>query len=958
MVYRGDGFRGDPGAGRDPAEPRDRPGWNGRQLPVGEETGDGWFYAEPRRDQAPAGQAAPDPGQAPWDQGQTAWGPGQRPASPPAHGPDDRAAWYYRDNEVPQGPAERTDVGYAPRPGRDMPWPPPETSQQLGPGQYRGPRPTGRPGELDGPRPDRPRPGQARPATPGFPPGGTPNGNGRGAATDNGRGAAGQRRAPQETTQQRALSVRLWGVTMLAVGLGVLGVGLAVWESYKSFSLAQVLYWPAIIIPTAVFGAVLLSRNISRALRHTTIALVGLYSAAIWHMSTPLVLGGFDEHLHERTLSDLMLGGGLFAPNPLLNVSPNYPGMELLTGLLIRLTGMPTMLGITLVVLLSRYLLVQIIYLGALTINRSVRFASLVVLLYSTSPQFLFFNSQYAYQTLALPLGLGGLLLIRYAQLAPPSRRRWFTGLGILTLMATVVTHHITSWFVFVFLVVWMLGTPKASRRPLVQATIGMAVFLAVWTAAVASKMESYLGPVFAQVLQQAESILGGKSQQRSLGASSAGFVLPEWQKAVLILYAITYTACAVWCGFTLIRRSVRGRRLLAVLGVITIIYPATLAAHFVPSAASIGDRASTFLFLPLAVSVSLLVMRDPRLASRGPSRRQRYLNLSRPRTYVLFAVFISIAYMGGILLGGGPDWNLLPGSYMVIADSRSQDPETIAAVRWTNAHLAPGSRVIADRDTADLLAGEARMWPLLDPTPQYDYASIYFSPTWNSYNTKVVQQLHISYIYVDTRLSEGLPQEGYYIFVGETPNPTRLTLKELTKFSKVPGLKAVYQHGPISIYSTAGLGVKPETTGYTAVRPMGLGTVGDAIAGIAVAGLVYALRRRLRWLTSGARSAGVIGTMVAGTSAAIFVSMLLFGTRLVPGPAFTVGAVLAAAVCYVIDRVRSGRSLAPGRLRLGPVSGLAILGVLFLAIGIAIDLHASWTVDVDDVNAILRSIR
>jgi hypothetical protein len=294
----------------------------------------------------------------------------------------------------------------------------------------------------------------------------------------------------------------------------------------------------------------------------------------------------------------------------------------------------------------------------------------------------------------------------------------------------------------------------------------------------------------------------------------------------------------------------------------------------------------------------------------------------------------------------------------MIVADSRSQDPGTIAVVRWSGAHLPPGSRVIADRDTADLLSGEARMWPLLDPTPADDFSSVYFSPTWSSYDTKVVQQLHISYIYVDTRLSEGLPQEGYYVFQGETPNPTRLTLKELTKFSKVSGLKAVYQHGPISIYSTAGLGVKAETTGYTAVRPMGLGAAGDAIAGVAVVGLLYAFRRRLRWLGSGAKSAGLVGTLVAGTSAAIFVAALLFGTRLVPGPSFTVGAVLAGAVCYVISRVRSGQSLLPGRFRIGRVSGLAVLGVLILAIGLAINLHVAWTTDVADVNAILRSVR
>src|SRR5581483_12114410 len=98
---------------------------------------------------------------------------------------------------------------------------------------------------------------------------------------------------------------------------------------------------------------------------------------------------------------------GILAPNPVLPVSPQYPGLELFTGAAIRLTDMPIMLAMSLTVLLCRLLLILTIYHCALTVTPSRWGASLVVILYAASPQFYFFNSQFAYQTIALTLGLG-----------------------------------------------------------------------------------------------------------------------------------------------------------------------------------------------------------------------------------------------------------------------------------------------------------------------------------------------------------------------------------------------------------------------------------------------------------------------------------------------------------------------------------------------------------------------
>jgi hypothetical protein len=762
----------------------------------------------------------------------------------------------------------------------------------------------------------------------------------------------------QLSQSRRPSLLNPWGLIWLATGLGLCADGLAVYLAPDNFSLGLSLFWPAVAVPFMVYAAVLLTNKISQALRQTAIALIGIYPAATYRLSSPFVLGGFDEHLHERTLADLLRGGGLFAPNPMLPVSPDYPGMELFTGIFVRLSGAPVVLGESVVVLLCRLFLMLIIYQSALTVTPSRRVASLAVILYATSPQFYFFNSQFAYQSMALPLGLGGLLLLRRAQFTDGITARRLAFLAYMTFAATTVTHHITSWFVWAFLLAWTLATPRAQRKLVLKAAAFMGVSITIWTVGIAGKMANYLGPVFISAVQQFEALAHGQSQRQSLGSSPAGIALLPWQRILLITYAVFYTSMALVCGVILLRRAFRYRNgRFGLLGILCVSYPITLAAHFVPSAANLGDRASTFLFLPLALSTALVLARDPSVRPRAQVTLDGFSGRMKPSWFLMFTAALGLLYIGGISLGSGPDWQLLPGSYMVSAEARTQDPETIAAVRWAATHLPPGSRIVADRTPAALLAAETSLWIVTTPPPKLDLASVYFSDIWTTYQTMVLQQLHIRYLYVDQRLSESLPQEGYYIYPGETLKPERISAEALSKFSEVPGLKAVYHHGPVTIYDTSGLGVTSQLDGFTSDRSMGLGKIGDFLLGVLIIALVYAFRRRLRWIKHAVHNAGPLGAGIALMSAVIFVGFILFGLRIIPGPSFSIGACLTLAVLVTVHRLRSGVSIVPSIPILYRVDPLIILGILAGVIGLTASIHSAWNFDVTEVDNILRAV-
>jgi hypothetical protein len=119
----------------------------------------------------------------------------------------------------------------------------------------------------------------------------------------------------------------LAGVVCATTGLGLCGEGLAMAVAPQHPVAGQVLFFVAIVIPFMIFLTVLMVPQLG-SLREITVAILGLYPTMVYRMSSPLVLASYDEHQHQQSLMNLLLGSGLFSPNPILRVSPFYPGLD------------------------------------------------------------------------------------------------------------------------------------------------------------------------------------------------------------------------------------------------------------------------------------------------------------------------------------------------------------------------------------------------------------------------------------------------------------------------------------------------------------------------------------------------------------------------------------------------------------------------------------------------------
>ncbi|MBC7638545.1 MAG: hypothetical protein H7231_02055, partial [Rhodoferax sp.] len=641
-----------------------------------------------------------------------------------------------------------------------------------------------------------------------------------------------------------------------------------------------------------------------------------------WLLADPVYAASFDESLHVTTLVDLTAGDGWFTPNTMLPVSPHYPGLELATGAVHWLTGLPLIACQVAVVAISRAVLAVGLFLLGSRIGHSARVGGLVVLLYAASQQLYFFNAQFSYQTLALAMVVAvPLLLIRAYDAPRPAQSL----LGLQACLATLaVTHHLTSWIVLAAL--WLVGLLQLAGRERARARITLVsayvagLVVAGWSVVAVPLLVPYLGPVFGSAGEQVARLIALDGGGRQVASGSAGDPAPLWEVAVMfgsvLLWCVLLAPAllAVLRGRTLPRTPLRWLPL--ALGAA---YPLTLLARFSPAASEVAERASTFVMLAAALTVALWLA--PRLGS-GVAR----LWLAVPAALVLL--------LGSAILGAGPDWQRGPGPYLAAAEHRSVDAETLAVAEWAGRYLPAGSRIAADTTMSRVLPTVAPVDPVTSSSGSVNVTPLFLSTSLADAD-EVVRTGQVDFVVVDTRLEDQPLRSGSF-FEGSNgyPDSDRLDADQLEKFDGAPGYVLVLD-GSVRIYDVRAL--RGESATFTDRADPGLPGDSRPWQSALVLGLaaVVALLLGRRTTRSEARDAWLLAVSLPAL-ACLGVMATATGFSATSGlvVALLVVSGVALAVLRCTDRVPWS---APGRRRwVGPALVVVVL--------LATTTYAAWS--------------
>ncbi|HYK95037.1 MAG TPA: hypothetical protein VE011_04095 [Candidatus Dormibacteraeota bacterium] len=613
-----------------------------------------------------------------------------------------------------------------------------------------------------------------------------------------------------------AYRARGWGwlpALSLVAAAGVVAVSSSFALVGAGFQYAEPLFWIGLLLIAAPITVRLTAKAPGTAERVGLVLVLGLVLEVVHFVSSPAGFTNYDALLHLRTITDILSTGHLFTPNPLLPVSPVFPGLEIVTAAVVQISGVDPFTAAAVVLAFARILFAIGLFALYREASSSERVAGLATAIYMLNPNFTFFDSGFSYETLALPLVPVVLLITAI---------RAQRGGGVLLAAALAassatlaITHHVSTYGAAALLVGWIVVNRIVHRRDryrrwgIIFSTALMLSATALWLVFAGPVVVGYLAPPIAAAINEAIRLVT-TGVGRTPFVSATGQVAPVWERAVGLGTAALLTL-AIPIGLAPLIRRYRDNSLALLLGLLALAYPLSLVARLTPTGSEAAGRSLGFVFLGLSFVVALGVIataetiagrvrgtRDPvRWTIRGsPARSQQVWTGA-------FVAIVCLAILGGAVIGTAPATRF-PGPYLVGADSRSIDNESIAAAGWTLAVLGPNRRVAGDRVNRLLLGSYGQADVVFYTSGHVETWQIFLSPVVGPLEIARIKAARIDYILIDRRLASSLPLVPFYYEEGEIferRHATPILATVLAKWDSVPRVDRIYDSGDIQLY-------------------------------------------------------------------------------------------------------------------------------------------------------------
>jgi hypothetical protein len=617
--------------------------------------------------------------------------------------------------------------------------------------------------------------------------------------------------ADEERAESPPVMLGLLAPLTLLAAVGLVGVAAADGASRSGQTWGGWLFWPAIFVCSAAFAYRLAGERAGRVERIGLVVAFGLWLFAVKVLRDPSQFTFADELVHSYNVDRIVSTHALFASNPLLPLTPSYPGLETATAALRLLTGSSTFAaGITLIAL-SRVLMMLALFALFEFVSGSARLAGLAALVYTANANFVFFSTEFSYESFALPLAvfaayaMARWLALKESDLARDDGRharshaRVWGAFVIVTGFAIVVTHHLTAYVLIAFLLATTRVQREIRRLWKVYVTpFPFAAFMLVasllWVFLVARSTWTYLYQPFHEAFRSTINTISGHSAPRKLFSAGAKGTdtTPTWQRLVTI-WAALLTAAGLPFGLRRVWKSHRSEAVYVVLAVAAAGYVLSLGLRLVPAAWEIANRASEFLFIGVGLVLALSGLENwrPQFAPR----------LGR----LLLSVAVSILLGGGIIAG----WSsglLLSQASAVSVPGATIHPQGLVAAEWAAKHLGPGHRFTADPANARLLAGDAGEFAIAGTNPDVD--AVMREEKLEGWHVRLLRDLHVQYVLIDQRLISEDPLAGYAFVTDASPPAWRATYpaRSVHKFDRQSAVSRLFDSGSVVIYDIRGL--------------------------------------------------------------------------------------------------------------------------------------------------------
>lgn len=557
----------------------------------------------------------------------------------------------------------------------------------------------------------------------------------------------------------------------------------------------ELIFWLGILPFYFLVTWRLISPDPSRRERVALVLLVGVGLYLVKLIHSPIYFTFYDELLHYRSAFNIITSNQLFHENPLLPVSPLYPGLENIAVALVDIGGLDLFSAGAITILVARVVFVFVLFLFFERTSESPRLAGIATLIYAANPHFVFFDAQFSYESLALVFVVIVFLSIEYRFRHHKDKPLGASLLLIFGLCATMVTHHVTSYFLLVCLILWAVVAyyfpyPGQSRTVLFGTASLALVAILSWMMYVAIITIDYLVPVLSGALLDLFKVLVREEAGRQLFSSTGGNVLRIWERVIVYGTALFILTGLAIGGLSLLREH-RNRTTYLFLGLIGFFYPVTQLLRFSDKGPELASRIGPFMFFGIAFVIAIGVTKI--LNSFETVTWQKRTGIT---------AFIVIMFWGNFLVSF-PRWALMPGPYMASADTRSVVTNSIDAAIWARDHLGPDQRIAADRINGLLMNAYGQKYQVTGSWESINVPGIFLSAPFTDVERQTLCDGRVRYLVVDHRFTNHLPLLGFYYEaeerVGYYQEPLEVAVLE--KFKALDEFSLIYDDGAVLIY-------------------------------------------------------------------------------------------------------------------------------------------------------------
>ncbi len=575
-----------------------------------------------------------------------------------------------------------------------------------------------------------------------------------------------------------------WLPTLTLVNaVALLMVAIAFNGSRAGAAWAEPLFWTAYVVMVAPVSYRLVGVHASRLERLGLVTSLGVALYLIKVTYSPTYFTFFDELQHYQTATTILDTGRLFQFNPILGVSPQYPGLEVITAALVNFTGLGVYEAGLLLVGVARLLFMLALFLFYEQVSGSHEAAGLGALVYMANLHFVLFDAQFAYESLALPLLVTTLLLAALAARAQGGQRRVLAVMALVMLSSVVITHHITSYVLVVLLALtWVFSWRWFNNRPTLWRpgllTLFATVLVIVWTVVVAVSVTRYLLPNVITAFQETLGVMAGQEEARPLFEPSGGQATPDWIRYTGIASTLLLLGLVPFGGWTAVRR-IR-TSLAPVLVGFAVLYPVSLIMRLSPRGLAVGTRAIPFIFLGLAfvVAVGLLYL-------QARLKHRRGLNL-------VFSAVLTLILVGS-LAPAMWSWGF-PRAYVPTSYTRSVDLQGILTAEWFREALGPDHRIGGEDPVLWLMAAYGDQRAVTPDADRIWLEALFESGRLDEEDLALLRHADLDYLVIDRRLDFGSQPDSL-----QRPD---LALLTVSKFDGLAGASRISDSGDLVIYA------------------------------------------------------------------------------------------------------------------------------------------------------------